>query len=181
MVWTFFILISGPKYGEYHNHGTTSFIGLHSRKELQLSEKQKRLYSVEHASDLYPEYYLIELGNFDDVARNTLDEWIYFLKNEEIQTGFSAKGLSEAKETLDVLKMSASERRAYEHYQVQLHDKASMYESAYVVSRAEGYDEANRHTVLRSYKKGLAVETIADITGLSVAAVQKILREAGIE
>ena len=133
---------------------------MHSKKELQLSEKQKHLYSVDHASDLYPEYYLIELGNFDDMARNTLDEWVYFLKNEEIQTDFSAKGLPEAKETLDVLKMSAPERRAYDLYQEQLHDKASMYESTYLIGEvkgftkghvqghAEGIDEGKRRTIV---------------------------------
>ena len=141
---------------DYIYHGTTRFIGLHSRKELQLSEKQKQLYSVEHASDLYPEYYLIELGNFNDIAHNTLDEWIYFLKNEDIKTDFSAKGLSEAKETLDVLKMSASERRAYEHYQVQLHDNASMYESTYVVSRAEGRAEGRVEGLAEGRAEGLA-------------------------
>ena len=84
--------------------------------------------------------------------------------------------------------MSAPERRAYDLYQEQLHDKASMYESTYLIGEvkgftkghAEGKHEANHHTVLQSYKRGLAVETIADITDLSVAAVQKILREAGI-
>ena len=178
---------------DYIYHGTTRFIGLHSRKELQLSAEQKFLYSVDHTSDLYPEYYLIELSNFDDVARNTLDEWIYFLKNEDIKLDFSAKGLSAAKETLDVLKMSASERRSYDRYQEQLHDRASMYESTYVIGEkkgftkghvqghAEGKHEANHQTVLRSHKKGLAIETIADITDLSLAAVQKILREEGIE
>ena len=182
---------------DYIYHGTTSFIGLHSKKELQLSEKQKHLYSVDHASDLYPEYYLIELGNFDDIARNTLDEWVYFLKNEEIQTDFSAKGLSEAKETLDVLKMSASERRAYEHYQVQLHDNASMYESTYVVSRAEGLaegrvegraegrvvgiDEGKRQAIVPAYQGGIAIEAIASFTGLSIDTVKQVLREEGIE
>ena len=178
---------------DYIYHGTTSFIGLHSKKELQLSEKQKQLYSVEHASDLYPEYYLIELGNFNDIAHNTLDEWIYFLKNEDIKTAFSAKGLSEAKETLDVLRMSASERRAYEHYQIQLHDKASMYESTYVVSRAEGreegraegraegIDEGKRQTIVPAYQGGIAIEAIANFTGLSIDTIRAVLREEGIE
>ena len=178
---------------DYIYHGTTRFIGVHSQKELQLSAEQKFLYNVDHTSDLYPEYYLIELVNFNDIAHNTLDEWIYFLKNEDIKIDFSAKGLSAAKETLDVLKMSAPERRAYDLYQEQLHDKASMYESTYVIGEAKGFTrghvqghaegkhEANHQTILRSYKKGLAIETIADITDLSVAAVQKILREEGIE
>ncbi len=39
------------------------------------------------------------------ILLNTLDEWIYFLKNEEIKTDFKAKGLNEAKEVLDVLNL----------------------------------------------------------------------------
>ena len=178
---------------DYIYHGSTHFVGLHSRKELQLSADQRRLYHVQRPSDLYPEYYLIELRNFNDIARDTLDEWIYFLKNEEIKMGFSAKGLSEAKETLDVLKMAPSERQAYERYQEQLHYEASMYESTYVVGKAEGFtegraegraegiDEANQQTVIRAYQQGMTIEAIAKITGLSVAAVQAILRERGIE
>ena len=170
---------------DYIYHGSTRFIGLHSQKELQLSADQRRLYHVQRPSDLYPEYYLIELRNFNDIARNTLDEWIYFLKNEEIKMGFSAKGLSEAKETLDVLKMTPSERQAYERYQEQLHYEASMYESTYVVGKAEGFtegvDATNQQTVIRAYQQGMTIEAIAKITGLSVAAVQTILREQGIE
>ena len=178
---------------DYIYHGSTRFIGLHSQKELQLSMDQRRLYHVQRPSDLYPEYYLIELRNFNDIARDTLDEWIYFLKNEEIKMGFSAKGLSKAKETLDVLKMTPSERQAYERYQEQLHYEASMYESTYVVDKAEGFteghaqgraegiDTANQQTVIRAYQQGMTIEAIAKITGLSVAAVQTILREQGVE
>ena len=107
--------------------------------------------------------------------------------------GFSAKGLSKAKETLDVLKMTPSERQAYERYQEQLHYEASMYESTYVVDKAEGFteghaqgraegiDTANQQTVIRAYQQGMTIEAIAKITGLSVAAVQTILREQGVE
>ena len=178
---------------DYIYHGTTRFIGVHSQKELQLSAEQKFLYNVDHASDLYPEYYLIELVNFNDIARNTLDEWIYFLKNEDIKIDFSAKGLSAAKETLDVLKMSPSERRAYDRYQEQLHDKASMYESTYVIGeakgftkghvqgRAEGIDEGKRQTIVPAYQGGIAIEAIVSFTGLSIDTVKQVLREEGIE
>ncbi len=43
----------------------------------------------------------MRVNQFNDIAKNSLDEWIYFLKNEEIKNDFKAKGLSEAKETLD--------------------------------------------------------------------------------
>lgn len=173
------------KGDDYIYHGTTRFIGLHNQTELQLSEEQKHLYAVARIADLYPEYYLIELRNFDDIARDTLDEWIYFLKNEEIKTDFRAKGLAEAKETLDVLKMLPDERQAYERYQERLHYEASMYESTYVLGkeegRAEGKYEANRQTILLAYRQGMAIDVIASITRLSEEAVRTILREEGME
>ena len=48
------------------------------------------------------------------MAKDSLDEWIYFLKNEEIKEDFRAKGI---KQELDILKLSEEERQAYERYQ----------------------------------------------------------------
>jgi hypothetical protein len=75
------------------------------------------LASINTISDIYPEYYLIELRNFNDIAKNSLDEWIYFLKNEKISDNFHAKGLKQAKQTLDVLKMDEKEQFQYEQHQ----------------------------------------------------------------
>lgn len=169
------------KGDDYIYHGTSSFIGLHNQTELQLSEEQKHLYAVERIADLYPEYYLIELRNFDDISKDTLDEWIYFLKNEEIKPDFSAKGLAEAKEALDVLKMLPEERQAYERYQEHLHYEASMYESTYVLGKVEGKNEANCQTILLAYRQGMAIDVIASITQSSEEEVRTVLRKEGIE
>jgi len=59
---------------------------------------------------------LIKINQFDDIAKDTLDEWIYFFKNEEIKDEFKAKGLAKAKAVLDIMKLSAKERRVYERY-----------------------------------------------------------------
>ena len=64
-------------------------------------------------SDIYPEYYILRVNEFNDIAKNTLDEWIYFLKNEEIEDRFQAKGLDEAKEALDVMKLKDEDRAIY--------------------------------------------------------------------
>jgi len=45
---------------------------------------EKQLFQKESVEALYPEYYLIKINRFNDIARDRLDEWIYFLKNEEI-------------------------------------------------------------------------------------------------
>ncbi len=99
---------------------------------------QAALYKTDQPEAIYPEYYLIKIKNFDDVAKDTLDQWIYFLKNEEVKDDFKAKGLDKAKEVLDYMKCSKQERQAYEAYKESLHYEASMYESTYVAARIEG-------------------------------------------
>lgn len=80
---------------DYVYHGTTSFIGIHNQDKLQLSDKQQNLYPSNQIEKIFPEYYLIKVNNFNDVAKDSLDEWIYFLKNEEIKDSFKAKGLKQ--------------------------------------------------------------------------------------
>ncbi|HAT51058.1 MAG: Rpn family recombination-promoting nuclease/putative transposase [Nitrospirae bacterium] len=123
---------------DYVYKGTTSFRGLHTNDELSLSEGQKSLFRRNAVSDIYPEYYLIKINRFNDIARDPLDEWVYFLKNEEIREGFTARGLSKAKEQLDILKLSGPERAAYERYKEDLHDQASMVLSTYDIGKWEG-------------------------------------------
>ena len=60
-----------------------------------------------------PEYYILRVNQFNDIAKNSLDEWIYFLKNEEIKDKFRAKGLDRAKEVLDVMKLGDKDRAVY--------------------------------------------------------------------
>ncbi|MEO5377908.1 MAG: DUF4351 domain-containing protein, partial [Magnetococcus sp. DMHC-6] len=89
-------------------------------------------------------HYLIKVRNFDDVARNTLDEWIYFLKNADIRDDFTARGLKKAKEKLDVLQLPETERKAYERYQEDLHDQASFVLSTYGAGKWEGRQEGRQ-------------------------------------
>ncbi len=70
---------------DYVYHGVTAFTGLHQKDLLQLSEDQQELYCKHELHQVFPEYYLVKVNNFDDIARDTLGEWIYFLKNEEIK------------------------------------------------------------------------------------------------
>ncbi|MDR0712929.1 MAG: hypothetical protein LBF89_01500, partial [Bacteroidales bacterium] len=50
-------------------------------------------------------------------AKTTLDEWIYFLKNDRIKEDFKAQGLPKAREILDYLRLSAEDRAAYDYEQ----------------------------------------------------------------
>ena len=99
---------------DYIYHGKTDFKGMHNRDErLQLSAYQQDKFEIDNIYNLYPEYFILRVNNFNDVAKDSLDEWIYFLKNEEIEDKFKAKGLHEAKESLDVMKLDEKARAVY--------------------------------------------------------------------
>ena len=157
---------------DYIYKGTTKFIGLHDKTELKLNEKQKELYKVDNVEKIYPEYYLIKVKNFNDVAKDTLDEWINFLKNETIPDNPKAKGLLKAAQELDYLKMSEEERIAYNKYQEDKHHEASIYESTYVIGKIMGKKEV----ALKSLEKGLDKETIKAITGLTDAEIENLTK-----
>ncbi|MEO5327494.1 MAG: Rpn family recombination-promoting nuclease/putative transposase [Magnetococcus sp. THC-1_WYH] len=129
---------------DYVYVGNTSFRGLHTLEELALDEGQKALFQRPSVAAIFPEHYLIKVKNFDDIARNTLDEWVYFLKNSDIRDNFTARGLKEAKEKLDVLQLPETERMAYERYQEELHDQASFVLSTYGAGKWEGRQEGEQ-------------------------------------
>jgi len=158
---------------DYIYKGNTKFIGLHNKKELQLNERQKELYKVDSVENIYPEYYLIKVQNFNDVAKDTLDEWINFLKNETIPDNPKAKGLAKAAQELDYLKMSEEERRAYNKYQEDRHHEASIYESTYLI----GQIEERKKIALKSLEQGLDKETIKSITGLSDDEIENLINQ----
>ena len=171
---------------DYIYHGTTTFKGLHKNDELQLNPKQRELYQKESVHQLYPEYYIIKVNNFNDLAKDTLDEWIYFLKNEEIKDGFHAKGLSEAKEILSEIKMSEEEYRAYQrHLDSLLYENSMMHtnfklgkiegeKEGLIEGKKEGKKEGKIEVATNMKNKGLASELISEITGLTIAEIEKI-------
>jgi conserved hypothetical protein (putative transposase or invertase) len=119
-----------------------------------------------------------------------LDEWIYFLKNEEIKESFTAKGLKEAEEKLSIMKLPEDEQKAYEHYKDDLHYQASMFESSFgdgyyegksegkIEGKIEGINEATKNIALNLVKTGTTIEIIAKVTGLSEADIKEILQKA---
>lgn len=114
---------------DYVYKGATIFKGLHEKDILTLSERQKNAFSKANVSDIFPEFFIIKVNNFNDIAKDTLDEWIYFLKNSEVKDEFKAKGLKEAGEVLDIMRLPDADQYSYNRYIDYLHYKASEMQS----------------------------------------------------
>jgi len=168
---------------DYIYHGSTSFKGLHKQDILALSEEQQELYKKDRIYQIFPEYYLIKVNNFNDVAKDTLDEWIYFLKNEEIKEDFKAKGLKKAKQELDILKLPDHERLAYERYQDDLHYQASMVESSYTIGIRKGVKQGIEQGMIKGEKqKAIEIaKNLIDILDSKTIAIKTGLTEKEIE
>ena len=40
--------------------------------------QKKEFINLKTVSDLFPEYYILKVNGFNDVAKNSLNEWIFF-------------------------------------------------------------------------------------------------------
>ena len=128
----------------------------------------------------HPEHYIINIRNFNDIAKEPLDEWIYFLKNEEVKEEFHAKGLLEAKEKLDILKLSSAEKAEYENHIHELRREASLYQSSYELGEIKSDIKHYQKTVASVKtmdKMGIVISDIAKITQLSADEVKQILAQ----
>lgn len=94
-------------------HGKTEFRGIHNDELLKLSPFQKQKFEASEVSDLYPEYYILKVNDFNRWSRVPLEQWIYFLNTGEIPEDATAPGLNEAREVLRLEKMTKSELSAY--------------------------------------------------------------------
>ena len=152
---------------DYIYRGKTDFIGLHQKDKLGLSEKQKTTFLKDEVSDIFPEYYLLKVNQFNDNAKDTLDEWVYFLKNSEIKDNFKAKGLKEAGEVLDIMRLPKDDEYGYNRYLDTLHLKAS----EIFTLQTEAEFKLKAEIANNLFVSGLSDNEIAKATGLSIAQI----------
>lgn len=94
-------------------HGKTEFRGMTKGDLLSLTPFQRQTFRVDAVSDLYPEYYILRVNDFDRVARTPLEEWIYYLNTGIIPSEATAPGLEAARERLKLDRMTRDELSAY--------------------------------------------------------------------
>jgi len=173
---------------DYIYKGRTVFKGLHQNDILGLSEKQKQTFVKQEVADIFaspvrpsvscPEYYLLKVNQFNDIAKDTLDEWVYFLKNSEVKDDFKAKGLKEANEVLDIMRLEKEDQYGYNRYMDSLSLKASEAFSLKSEAEYKVREDEKIELAKKSILKGLNNELIAEITGLTIEKIQELRLES---
>ena len=158
---------------DYIYHGKTYFRSIHKSDELAFSKHQKKKFGKETPAEIFPEIYLIKVNNFNDLAKNSLDEWVYFLKNTELPDNFKAKGLTQVEQHLNYEKMSTKEKSKYDEFIKSRLISKSMLETAI----EEGSFNTKVDMILALHKDGIDLSHLAKASKLSVEEVLKILKE----
>jgi predicted transposase/invertase (TIGR01784 family) len=173
---------------DYVYHGTSSFKGIHRGDILNLSTAQRKRYGKRTVAEVYPEYWIIKAGIFDEEQVNDdLDQWIYFFKTGSVLEGFDAAGLDAARELLDKLKLEPEDREAYSRYEARLSQLASfqlteMQEVQDLIKIAEDKKEAEKELekelmIIAMSVSGISAEQIAIISIKTKEEVTKIIEK----
>ena len=118
-------------------HGKTEFTGVHNHDVLKLTPFQQQKFSVDEVYQLYPEYYILKVNDFNRWSKVPLEQWLYFLATSEIPDDADAPGLQEARQKLLWMKMNREEQQAYDRYMM---DRAIL-QNTMVTARGEGHME----------------------------------------
>ena len=160
---------------DYVYHGTNTFRGIHKKDILTLSDKQKELYDKQHVYQIYPEYWIIKAGIFnEEEVHDELDEWIYFFKTGEVKDEFTAPGLAEAKEKLDKLKLTPEERREYEAFLERLRKIASLQQTE-MEDVKDLIKEAKIDIIMELWLDNTPISKIAKYVKMLESEVEKII------
>ena len=167
---------------DYVYHGRNEFRGIHDGDLLQLSRRQQEIFKCKYASDIFPEYYVLKVNDFNKVAKTPLDEWMSFLKTGRIEATATAQGLPQARERLRVDAMPEAERRAYiRGVEAEVYQRSVLF-SSWDDGRQEGLKEGietgraeeKRKIAADMKASGMEFGTIAKFTGLSVTEIEQL-------
>jgi len=99
-----------------------------------------------------------------------LDEWIYFLKNSEVKDTFRAKGLKEANNVLDIMRLEKEDSYGYNRYLDSLHLKASELFSLQTEAEFNAIEKIAKKLIDKDFDN----EMISEITGLTFSKIEEL-------
>ena len=171
--------------------GKTVFRGIHNNEVLKLSPFMQQKFKTDEVSQLFPEYIILKVNDFNRWSKVPLDQWLYFLATSDIPEEADAPGLQEAREKLNLMKMNREEQAAYDRY---LMERAILRNTMVTAreeglfegeckghakgiaegraeGRAEGHKEGRMETAENLKAMGLNIDDIVKATGLTVDEV----------
>lgn len=125
---------------DYLYHGKTELRGVNTQKILQLKKKKEEAATgtiTYEERNIFPEYYLIQVNRFQDQLKRRIDEWIYLIKNNEVEESSKSRNIDKAKEKLRYLNMTHEERKRHDRFLSNLAIERSILRSEREAGQAE--------------------------------------------
>lgn len=144
------------KGSDYLYHGQNRFIGVHTGDQLVVNVKERNAIIPKMPEEIFPEYFLIRVNEFNKVAVTPLEEWIAYLKDGTIQPDTKTPGLEEAKEKLKYYSMTPEERHAYDEHINAIMIQNDVLDSAKLEGRIEGIAEGRAEGRQEGVAEGIA-------------------------
>ena len=158
------------KGSDYLYHGKTVFTGVHTNDRLEVNTKEADELRMRVPEDIFPEYYIIRVNEFNSVATTPIEEWLDYLKNNRIKDDTSTPGLKEARQKLLYLTMSDKERRAYDEHM----DDIMVQNDVLDTAEEKGVIKGIMLTAKNLKSMGLSIADIIKATGLSENDIMKL-------
>lgn len=162
------------KGNDYLYHGQNRFIGVHTNDELLITAKEEGAIIQKLPQEVFPEYYLIRVNEFNQVAKTPLEEWVKYLKTGIIDPDTTAPGLPEAREKLRYYDMSPEERHEYDEHVNAIMIQNDVLNTAKLEGHAEGRAEGKLEDARNLKQLGVSIDIIAQATGLSREEIGKL-------
>ena len=178
---------------DYAFHGVTTFRGMTNENAvLEFNNTNERKYMdserrrITSPDEVFPEYFLLIVDRFNEVARTPIEEWMAYLKDGAIREDTTTPGLQEARRKLEYMSMTDEERREYRDYMVSVHAAKDAIETAkddgFVEGRAKGREEGRAEgeqakateTARRMKGDGMPTELIIKYSGLTAEEIGRL-------
>jgi predicted transposase/invertase (TIGR01784 family) len=167
---------------DYIYYGTTNFEGIHNREQLKVKSKVVfnngngvSKFALIENKNIFPEYYLINVERFPNVINDSIDEWIYLLKNSDVRNDFKSKYIKEAEEQLNMSRLSENDKRLYEKHLENL----IIEEDVIFTAKEEGRQEERLNNARSLLKLGVNIELVETAIGISKDEILKFYGNVG--
>ena len=174
------------KGNDYLYHGQNTFVGVHTGDFLEVTTKEKDAIVHKLPSEIFPEYFLIRVNEFNKVAVTPLEEWIEYFKSGVIRPDTKAPGLEEARRKLIYYNMDKAEQLAYDEHVNALMIQNDVLSTAAMEGREEGRQEGRKEGREEGRKEekienartmkslNISASIIHQVTGLSVEEIDRL-------
>lgn len=171
---------------DYLYHGQNTFLGVHTGDCLKVTTKEQGAIIRKLPAEIFPEYFLIRVNEFNKVAVTPLEEWIEYLKTGTIRPDTRTPGLEEARQKLIYYNMNKADKLAYDRHLDALMIQNDVLNTAKLEGLEEGRVEGREEGIMvgrqeekiataRNLKSlNIPIAVIVQATGLSIDEIDRL-------